>query len=308
MRKAGAPLILGFILLAAALPALIGQEEEDKPFRIAPNETRNGFGRVLSLNLRSSPFPDPARQAGYSYEGEFYPRIGHYDDPSVAVFIPDGFEPRGSVDLVFFFHGWFSSVSEAARDFELYRQFSRSGAKALLVLPETARDAPDSFGGKLERENGFNALVGELLEELHETGLMPPLHVGKISIFGHSGAYHIISRILGQGGIANKIGEVCLFDALYEDVGIYAGWIQRSGGRFVSISAEGGDPADNSRSLAAYLQGKGIDVETAKDDPKEDALSLMHRVVFLSSSYDHGSLIDQADEFMRVLAAAIPKL
>jgi methylmalonyl-CoA mutase cobalamin-binding subunit len=204
---------------------------------------------------------------------------------------------------VFFFHGWYSSVSEAVHDFALYRQFSASGVKAFLVLPETARDAPDSFGGKLERENGFDALVSELLEKLHEVGAAPRLEVGRITLAGHSGAYRVISRILDQRGAAAKVGEVCLFDALYDDIERYAAWIQASGGRFVSICAEGGDPEDNARELADSLRQKGIMVEVASDEPGGDALSLSHRVVFLSSSYNHSELLSQADEFRRVLAA-----
>lgn len=295
--------ILGAAFLAFAFSVVIGQESQKKSQPKPASEVFNEFGRVVRLDLNSAPFPDAARQAGYSYEGEFFPRVGHYDDSSVAVFIPKHFKPRGKVDLVFFFHGWYSSISEAAQDFDLFRQFSASGEKALLVMPETARDAPDSFAGKLERENSFRALETELLDALGAAGVAPDLQPGRITLMGHSGAYHVISCILAQKGIASKVTEVCLFDALYEDVDEYAAWIKDDGGRFVSICAEDGDPADNSRSLAALLRDDGIDFQTGNDDPREDARILGKRVVLLSSPYEHGALINQADEFRRVLAA-----
>jgi len=300
------PFIAGAILLILAFSVLKGQEGPRKPISNPPNEIRSGFGRAVTLDLDAAPFPDAARQGGYSYDGDFFPREGHYDDPSVTVFIPKDFEPRGRVDLVFFFHGWYSSVPEAAQGFALFRQFSASGARALLVLPETARDAPDSFGGKLERGDGFKTLVGELLVKLHDSGVTPRLKPGRITLAGHSGAYHVISRILAQKGMAARVREVCLFDALYEDVERYSAWISGGGGRFVSICSEGGDPEGNARGLAASLREKGIAVRTAKDDPKEDSRTLGDRVVLITSPYGHSELISQADEFRRVLAAASP--
>jgi len=306
MSRSRALFLSGGLFLLAVLMGLAGQAGPRAAGQSRAAASRNDYGRVVSLELVAAPFPHRARQAGYSFGGNFFPAVGHYDDPSVTVFIPAGFEPRGRVDLVFFFHGWYSSAAEAARDFDLYRQFAASGARALLVLPETARDAPDSFGGKLEDEEGFSALLGELLARLHSAGIAPALRPGSITLVGHSGAYHVISKILAQRGMGSRIGAVCLFDALYEELPSYELWIQASGGRFVSICAEEGDPADNARALAASLVGRGIAVETAEDDPKADKSVLGHRVVFLTSPYDHNGLVSQADEFERVLAAGLP--
>jgi hypothetical protein len=306
MSRSRFRLVFGPFVLLAALAACIGLARRTEPRAIAyppAVQSRNDFGRVVSLELTASPFPHESRKEGYSYEGGFYAYDGHYDDPRVSVFIPEGFEPRGSVDLVFFFHGWYSSVPEAARYFDLFQQFSASGAKALLVLPELARDAPDSSGGKLEEEGSFTALVRELLDRLHAEKLAPRLRAGRITLVGHSGAYHVISRILDQTGMASKVEKVVLFDALYEDLQRYADWISAGRGRFVSICAVEGDPADNARDLAAGLRQRGVRVEMAKDDPNEDARVLGHRVVFLSSPYDHSGLVCRDGEFRRVLAA-----
>ncbi|MGO8693546.1 MAG: hypothetical protein ACLQMF_07705 [Rectinemataceae bacterium] len=316
MRISMVPFFGGAVLLLTAFTVLGGQEsagiaakrEKHRPVAHRVSiESESGYGRLLSLCLDSAPFPDGARKDGYSYDGEYFSCDGHYADSSVDVFIPKGFEPRGRVDLVFFFHGWYSSVSEAARDFALIRQFSESGTKALLVMPETARDAPDSYGGKLESADGFDRFVGELLAALHENRLIPRVKVGRITLIGHSGAYHVIARILGQKGAAAKVREVCLFDGLYEDVRHFAAWIASSRGRFVSVCAQDGDPAENARSLEASLREDGIPVVTAADNPGEDRQVLRHRVVFISSPYDHSALVSQADELRRVLAAGVSR-
>jgi hypothetical protein len=316
MRVSLVPLVAGAVILLAAFTALGGQESAQmtagrkvrSPIAHSVRvEREDGFGRLLSMSLDSAPFPDRAREGGYSHDGEYFSSEEHYSDPSVDVFIPRGFEPGDRVDLVFFFHGWYSSVPEAARDFELFRQFSESGTRALLVMPELARDAPDSCGGKLEGEGGFDNLVKELLCALRENRLIPGTGVGKITLVGHSGAYHVIARILGQAGAAANVREVCLFDGLYEDVGHFEDWISSGSGQFVSFSAQEGDPAENSRDLAAALRESGIRVEIADDDPSADLQVLRNRVVFVSSRYDHSSLISQADEFKRVLAAGVSR-
>ena len=118
-------------------------------------------------------------------------------------------------------------------------------------MPETARDAPDSYGGKLESADGFDRFVGELLAALHENRLIPRVKVGRITLIGHSGAYHVIARILGREAAAAKVREVCLFHGLYEDVRHFAVWIASSRGRFVALRVEDGDPAENARSPPA---------------------------------------------------------
>ena len=316
MRISLVPLFAGAVLLLTAFTVLGGQESAGvaaKRKSIAPSPTASpsraradtdGFCPCVSIRPHS---PTGRARTDTRTTASIFPATEHYADSSVDVFIPKGFEPRGRVDLVFFFHGWYSSVSEAARDFALIRQFSESGTKALLVMPETARDAPDSFGGKLESADGFDKFVGELLDALHENRLIPRIRVGRITLIGHSGAYHVIARILGQSGAAAKVREVCLFDGLYEDVRHFAAWIASSHGRFVSVCAQDGDPAENARGLAASLREDGIPVETADDNPGEDRQVLRHRVVFISSPYDHSALISQADELRRVLAAGVSR-
>jgi methylmalonyl-CoA mutase cobalamin-binding subunit len=299
-----AAFILSSALLLAAFAAFAMQ---GLPSRAAEKHPVKGAakadtGRLCSFHLASAPFPDPERSHGYSYDGEDLPRAGHYDDSTVDVFIPAGFKPRGTVNLVFFFHGWYSSVPEEIENFSLLRQFSESGARALLVLPETARDAPDSYGGKLESAGGFDRLVTELLRKLHASGATPPLRAGGISLLGHSGAYRVMASILGQGGVAKKVREVCLFDGLYDDVERYAAWIAGGNRRFVSISSEDGDPADNAHRLIAELKEDGIPVETGADTPADYRRLRDHRAAFIFSSCSHDMIVNSDDELRRVLA------
>ena len=65
--------------------------------------------------MAAAPFPAPGRRDGYRYGGTDYPANPHYVDSSVAVLVPTGLPSGGPVNLVFFFHGWNSSIDDAVQ-------------------------------------------------------------------------------------------------------------------------------------------------------------------------------------------------
>ena len=260
-------------------------------------------GDILRLRLTSAPFPHPRRQDGYQFEQTRYPADPHYVDSTVIVFVPGKFRAASRVNLVFFFHGWNSSIDDAQQKFDLYRQFSQSGVQALLVLPELAWNAPDSFGGKLEEKGGFTRLVDELLEALSENGVISTRRAGSILLAGHSGAYRVIGKILMNGDLAPNIREICLFDALYDFTDQYSAWIQNQTGRFVAVSSADSEQTSGVNELIADLKADRIAFQVAPDDPVRDSRALKGRVAFLQSDSDHYGVVCDRDEFRRLLDA-----
>jgi hypothetical protein len=262
------------------------------------------LGDTIRLQLATAPFPHPARRNGYEYNQVQYPADPHYVNSTVAVFVPRGFRPDGPVNLVFFFHGWDSTIDDAQQRFDLDRQFSVSRARALLVLPELAWDAPDSFGGKLEEKGGFTRLVNELLGALATMGVIDGRHLGRIMLAGHSGAFEVIALILANGDLAANIQEVCLFDAVYARTSQFAAWIEKRAGRFVSVSSADGEETTVVGDLIADLKADGVPYALVADDPDSDAQAMSARVVFLQSRSDHYGVVVDRDEFRRLLAAS----
>jgi hypothetical protein len=261
-------------------------------------------GDVLRLRLQSAPFPHPDRQNGYQYAQTQYPADPHYTDPSVAVFVPYGFRADSPVNLVFFFHGWYSTIDDAEQKFDLYRQFSQSGVHALLVLPELARNAPDSFGGKLHEKGGFTRMVSELLGQLSTDGVIGDTRVGSIVLAGHSGAFQVIGDILKQGDLSADIKEIFLFDALYAFIDQYRRWIEAESGRFISVIAADGEENTDVNALISALRKDRVAFQVAPDDPDADAQTLGSRVLFMKSSSDHFGVIFDHDEFRRLLSTS----
>src|SRR6478672_2120737 len=93
-------------------------------------------------------FPDTGRTNGHLYHDSLYTAAAHYSDSSVIILTPENFKTGKTVDLIFWFHGWNNNTDSALVRYGLERQFDQSGINAVLVLAETAKDAPDSYGGK----------------------------------------------------------------------------------------------------------------------------------------------------------------
>ncbi|MDP9041128.1 MAG: hypothetical protein M3N30_04040, partial [Bacteroidota bacterium] len=182
--------------------------------------------RLLHFTSSHTSFPDTHRARGYVYDSVLYTFPGHYNDSSVLLVIPKHFESTQKVDLVFWFHGWNNCIDTAVEFYRLAEQFIDSKRNAILVLSETARNAPDSYGGRLEQPGIFKSLVNDVLDELKSRNLVPSKAVpGNILLCGHSGAFLVIADILQNGHM--PVSEVFLFDALYSQVDKFLTWIIR---------------------------------------------------------------------------------
>ena len=110
------------------------------------------IGTMIVTTSDFTMFPHEKRAKGHTYEGKTYPADVHYSDRTVAIFVPKGFRAGRATNLVFYFHGWRNNVDDTFAQFRVAEQLAASGVNAVLVLPEGAKNAPDSFGGKLRRQ------------------------------------------------------------------------------------------------------------------------------------------------------------
>ena len=258
---------------------------------------------VIHFVSAHTPFPDTARDRGH-LDGDsiFQPRAGHYDDSSVLMVVPRGFKAGSKVDLVFWFHGWHNNIDTALRFYGLARQFAASGVNAILVLPEAARQAADSYAGKLGQEGDFGLLVKDVVAELGKRGVVSPgAAAGHVIVGGHSGGYVAIADIVAKGG--RPVDEVWLFDALYGHVDDFMNWIGGGGGehRFVHwFTNKGGGTAEVSDTMMLRLRQKGIGfglVEEGLVTPRV----LESTILFVHSPREHNVIINDPDDFRLLL-------
>lgn len=270
----------------------------------AKTETEE-LGFILRTSLASAPFPHPRRASGHSYGSKTFPFDLHYRDSSVAVFIPKDYKRTGAVDLVIHFHGWYNNIDSVLAQFELIPQFIASGKNAILVIPQGPKNAPDSFGGKLEDKDGFKTFVSELLDTLSSRSLIDSKTPGNIILSGHSGAYHVMSFILMCGGLNDHIKEVYLFDALYGQTEKFAYWLDHVAGRFVNIYTDSGGTKSESENLMADLRGWNIPFFAGEEELVAPDELRTQRVIFLHTLLDHNGVLKKHETFRSFLSSSM---
>jgi hypothetical protein len=267
-------------------------------FGVAAQDVNN----VVQFHIYSShtSFPDTGRAMGHIYDGKLYSVKEHYSDSTVLIIAPKKLNASKKVDLVFWFHGWGNNVDSAAVRYELTKQFIASKRNAVLILAETAHNAPDSYGGKLENPGVFKKLVNDVLQGLVAKQLVPSgCTAGHIFLAGHSGAYRVIARILKNGQV--PVDEVMLFDALYAETGIFMDWIKADREhRFIDIFTDHGGTLMESKKMAGLIDNEDInnfEVEEIKLIPLQfDA----HPLIFIHSLKEHNDVVSP-DSFRLML-------
>ncbi|MEM1137384.1 MAG: hypothetical protein AAGI07_16210 [Bacteroidota bacterium] len=254
-------------------------------------------GLLIKQGFASSAFPVTLRKLGYDYKNQHYNALKHYNDSTVLIYIPKYFKSTEKVDLVFHFHGWYNNVDSVISQFNLIEQFFRSGKNALLILPQGPKNAPDSYGGKLENKEQFQKLTSELLSFLRNEDIINSMQLGNIILSGHSGAYRVMAYILMQGGLTANIKEVLLFDGLYSQQEKFTWWIAKQKGRLTNIYTDDGGTFENSKNFALALDAWNVPAVHIKEKDLKDFLNGKYQVRSVYSPMDHNDVIHKNRNF-----------
>ena len=258
--------------------------------------------QLLRFNSSYTSFPDTARANGYLYDHILYTTADHYNDSSVLLVIPRHLNLTGRIDLIFWFHGWHNSIDSAADFYGLTRQMIASGRNAILVLAETAKNAPDSYGGKLERPGVFSSLVNDVMHALKKNRIVPDkTEPGNILLAGHSGAFRVIAYILKNGEM--QVQEVYLFDALYSQVDKFMQWLaENQQHHFIHwFTNHGGGTDEMSDSMMLQLKNQHIDYSLTEETQINQDILRSNRILFVHSTREHNVIINNPDNFRLLL-------
>ncbi|HEX3799234.1 MAG TPA: hypothetical protein VH413_11080 [Verrucomicrobiae bacterium] len=263
------------------------------------------YGDLLVVKLGSAPFPHPDRAQGHKYHNEIFTAETNYSDSSVAMFVPKGFRQTDRTDFVIHFHGWRNHIETVLSQYQLIEQFSRSGRNAILIVPQGPRDAPDSFGGKLEDTNGFKRFMTDVVTTLHDRGMIHSTNIGDIILSGHSGGYQVMSSIVARGGLSSDVKEVWLFDALYARTEQFTNWFNAfPDRRLIDIYTEHGGTKEETEKLIAALKAQNTPLfaKNESDATPEDLKA--NRLIFLYSALEHNDVLSKHDEFYEYLTTS----
>lgn len=257
----------------------------------------------LVLHSKYAPFPDSARMNGHDYNGQHFTYEGHYDDSAVQIYIPRNFVATKPIELFVWFHGWYNNI-DSAGGFGLREQFGDAGRNAIFIFPEGPKNAPDSYGGKLEQPKMFALFINDLLNKLASIKIMPQnkqynICDCKITLAGHSGAYRVISKIIQY----NKIDELLLFDAMYGGNEAFLKWIAESKQhRFIHIYTKDGGTFENTNLIMQQLKDSlKVDITSVNENKlKLDDLR-GSKPLFIFSESDHNWVITWNSNLYRFL-------
>lgn len=249
-------------------------------------------GKVIRFNAVNAMFPDTARAKGHVYDGKQFDAATHYNDSSVLIYVPNHFSPGDKINFVYWFHGWYNNIDSACKQFQLLEQFDASGRNAVLVFPEGPKNAPDSYGGKLEQPQVFQQLMKEVVTKLVENKILRStvfdINDCNISLAGHSGAYRVISRIINK----TPVNEVILFDAMYGGNDAYLQWLSVPDHRFVNIYTKDGGTFDNSRFIMGQLSDSlHVPVISVREEQVNEQLLRNNNKLFIFSKQAHNDVI-----------------
>jgi hypothetical protein len=260
-------------------------------------------GKIFHFTSSFTCFPEAKRLTGYKYESQFFDFADHYDDSSVLMFVPDQLQTKNSrIDIVFWFHGWHNNIDTALSYYHLASQFIACKKNAVLVLAEAAKNAPDSYGGKLEQPNTFKWLLQDVMGELRKNKIIPSsCNEGNIILAGHSGAYRVIASMLQNGNVDVK--EVDLFDALYGETDKFTQWIKKDTlNKFINLYTNTGGGTDEvSGQMIKELAEKKISLLFNEEKNINPSLLRSAKIIFIHSAREHNDIIFNPDNFRLLL-------
>ncbi|MCP4134210.1 MAG: hypothetical protein GY754_24770 [bacterium] len=268
--------------------------------------TINQKGELQYLKLANAPFPHPKRSKGYTSKGIYYSYSKHYNDNTVAVYIPETLKKNHTgespVNFVIYFHGWYNNVDKTIEEFRLIKQFERSNRNAILIFPEGPKNAPDSFAGKMEDKNGFKQLINEVSKTLEKQGTLGKITPGSIVICGHSGAYKAIANIIKKGGLTEHIKEVYLFDGLYNNQETFKKWIKTHKTRFINIYTQKCTKR-KSEYFKKELELEGVQLKKIHENDLTIEDLSKHRIIFIESPNKHEEVVHINSNLYRFLSS-----
>ncbi|HMK02654.1 MAG TPA: hypothetical protein VK489_00600, partial [Ferruginibacter sp.] len=193
--------------------------------------------------------------------------------------------------------------------FAIIKQFLASNRNAILILPETAKNSPDSYGGKLEQKDTFKKLLQDVLDKLeNENVISKSTTPGNVVLSGHSGAFRVMAHILLHGGV--EVKEAFLFDGLYSQVDKFNSWIKAdTSHRFINIyTNKGGGTDEVSAQMMNLLLEKNIAFINPEEKLVDGPMIKANQVIFIHSLKEHNDVIHRPDHNFRLYLENSPVL
>lgn len=224
------------------------------------------IGLLIKTATTYAPFPEQARKTGFRLNTINYPAAAHYQDSTVAIFIPKHFEPTDSIDYIVHLQGWWAEIDDVLEHSQIAEQLSESRKNAILIVPQGPKNVPDTYGGKLEKKDGFKMFMHAIHHTIIKHLGCQEQQIGNIVLSGHGGGFRMIGYILMNGGMRERIKEAWVFDDLYDQLAIFSTWMERYDGRFINLFTINGGTYKTTIEFMDHLMGWDIPFQQFRED------------------------------------------
>lgn len=273
-------------------------------FQLNAQTDYGSLGKTFRLNSAFSMFPDSLRNVQPRvYQGKIYTAAEHYNDSSAFIFIPNHFDKRKEVELIFWFHGWNNNIDSALTTFRLVEQFVAAKRNAVFIFPEGPKNAPDSYAGKFEQSQNFNLFTKDILKQLTDKKVINAKYQPTLILGGHSGAYKVISHVLEHNSFTVK--GIILFDALYGQQKIYTDYLeQHTNCYFINIYTNNGGTLQNSLNFIKTLESKKLTVKHIEEELLLHKKNQLNKILFVHSNLGHNEILSTTnylEQFLKLI-------
>ena len=181
-----------------------------------------------------------------------------FNDNSCLVYVPKHFNKNKPWHFFIWFHGSTNNIQSTIEQFKLREQLVLSGVNAIVILPEAAKNAPESYAGNWEQANNFNYFMEDVKLKLKSEKIVDKVsNENQLIIAGHSGAARVLVRVMDYSSTAIK--GILLFDAIYGSETNIINCIKRFPScKFINLYSQREGCIRSSKKLMELLQKENI--------------------------------------------------
>ncbi|MFC4230327.1 hypothetical protein ACFOW1_00390 [Parasediminibacterium paludis] len=238
----------------------------------------NAQDKQLSFQSNNAMFPDNRFNPNYSSNDS------RFNDNTTILFVPKYFNKNKPWHYFLWFHGWNNNIYSTLEQFKLREQLNASGINAILVMPEAAKNAQDSYCGKWEQANYFNRFMKDINDKLVGENIINPNSNGDLMIAGHSGASRVLVQIINFSNLPIK--SILLFDAISGNEDKIANYLQHhTNCSLINLYTNKPNTNASSKKLQQIIQKNGLqfvqkeDTQFAENDMRKTSILLMHTLL-----------------------------
>jgi len=226
-----------------------------------------------------------------------------FNDNSCLVYVPKHFNKNKTWHFFLWFHGSTNNIQITIEQFKLREQLILSGVNAIIIMPEAAKNALESYAGNWEQANNFNYFMEDVKLKLKSEKIVDNVTAeNQLIIAGHSGASRVLVKVMDYS--STTIKGILLFDAIYGGETNIINCIKKFPScKLINLYSQREACLRSSNKLMELLQKENINYFSKQDTDFKDGEIKSNRIICLNSNLSHNDIPVSNNYLSRFLKA-----